>query len=212
MPRAIEAGIRHAGYYHQVISEADDLYQCGGEAARQGLELFTVELENIRAGQARAETRSALLDGFAELCRDYPMHGANFLNLRFHPKEQISWCEAGLAAARRLKDRAAEGALLSNLGMALDDIGESQRSLECQQEALKITREIGDRYGEEQTLGNLGASYQALNQHESAIECYENQSKIAEEVGDGRGAANALMNVGISRQYMGQIKLALDLF
>src|SRR5215213_7568168 len=117
-----EADRRHAKYFLTLLSKADDLYQQGGGEAKQGLELFEREQENIRLGQLRARDLVPLDDESASLCRYYPMYGANLLNLRFHPREQISWGEAALVSARRLNDKHAEGILLSNLGMAYEEL------------------------------------------------------------------------------------------
>jgi tetratricopeptide (TPR) repeat protein len=152
-----DAHIRHAHYYKTILSQADDLYCRGGESADESRKLLDDELKNIRCGQGCSQKQMESDKSMAELCRDYAMHGANLLNLHFHPNEQIEWGEAALESARRLQDQASEAAILSNLGMALEDLGNLSRSLEYQQQALGIAQAVGDRFTEETTLGNLGS-------------------------------------------------------
>src|SRR4051812_23514674 len=98
-----QAQLRHASYYEHVLSVADDMYVQGGESSKRGLEFFENELASIRTGQSRAQSLAAFDNAWAELCRDYSLHGANLLNLRFPPQEQINWGEAALVAVRSLK-------------------------------------------------------------------------------------------------------------
>ncbi|MFC4563698.1 ATP-binding protein [Nocardiopsis mangrovi] len=64
--------------------------------------------------------------------------------------------EIGIMAARRLGDRAAEAALLDNLGYAHTHFHRLTESLESQSAALAIRRESGDRRGEAISHNALG--------------------------------------------------------
>ena len=153
---------RHAAHYEAVALAADDLYLQGGSGLLQGLGLFDLEWGNIQAGQAWAAAGAAEDEAAARLCSAYPDAGAHCLDLRQHPRERIRWREAALAAARRLGDRAAEGAHLGNLGNAYAALGEARRAIAYYEQQLVITREIGDRGGEGSALGNLGNAYADL--------------------------------------------------
>src|SRR5437660_2975251 len=133
------AQIRFATYYATILSNADDLF-CDGQSTNAGLKLFTEELTNIKLGQQHAQANAGVDAAFDVLCRDYPMHGANLLNLTFHPNELVRWGESALISTRRLADKQSEAVILSNLGMAYQDLGELSRALECQKEALSIAR------------------------------------------------------------------------
>src|ERR1019366_2668188 len=104
--------------------------------------------------------------------------GAYCLSLRQHPRERISWLETGLAAARRLRNRPAEGVHLGNLGPAHRSLGEYRRAIEYHEQALLIDREIGDRRGEGQDLGSLGNAYHALGEYRRSIQYYEQALQI----------------------------------
>jgi tetratricopeptide (TPR) repeat protein len=193
----------HAEHYLSVLWETDKLYKQGGDAIKHGLALFDLEWRNIQTGQAWAESQSGENDVAAALCSDYPSAGVYLLTLRQHPREQISWLEAALVAARRLNDRIAEGRHLGNLGLAYADLGEMRSVIELYEQALVIAREIGDRHGEGSVLGNLGLAYADLGETRRAIEFYEQHLAIAREIGDRSGEGNALGNVSLALDELG---------
>ncbi len=223
-PDRADAGQRHAAHYADVIGVANQLYLQGGESLRAGLALFDLEWPNIQAGQAWAAARSTLPplsetgegwgegDTVAQLCSDYPDAGTYCLNLRLHPREWINWLEAALSAARKLKDRQAEGNSLGNLGAAYAALGEARRAIEFYQQQLVVTREIGDRRGEGNALGNLGNAYAALGEARRAIEFYEQALKIEIEIGDRRAEGNALGNLGIAYKNLGEARRAIEFY
>lgn len=181
--------MRHSAYYLEVLAAAGELYLKGGEAITRGLALFDLEWRNIQVGQAWANRQSGENDTAVALCNAYPDAGIYVLDLRQHPREKISWLEAALAAARRLKDRAAEGMHLGNLGLAYAALGETRRAIEFYEQRLAIAREIGDRRGEGNALFNtalalaeLGDRAKAIAHAEAALEIYEQiESPYAEK-------------------------------
>ena len=205
-----DSQMRHAVYYVGVLGQADQLYLQGGDTIKGGLSLFDLERRNIQAGQSWAEKQSGANDRAASLCNDYPDAGVYVLNLRQHPREQILWLKAALAAARRLKSRADEGMHLCNLGNAYNDLGEARRAIEFHKQALAISREVGDRHREGQDLGNLGIAYTILGETRHAIEFHEQYLAIAREIGDRRGEGNALGNLGYAYDVLGEHRRAIE--
>src|SRR3989441_4614988 len=186
---------RHAEHYKDVTAAANKLYLQGGELQKNGLVLFDAEWANTQAGQAWAAAHATEDDAAAALCSAYPDAGAYCLNLRLHPREQIRWREAALAAARQLKNRAAEGFHLGNLGVAYRALGDYRRAIEYYEQHLQIAREIGDRGGEGGALGNLGVAYGALGESRRAIEYLEQALTILREIGNRGGEGSALGNL-----------------
>jgi len=204
------AALRHAAHYLAVLRSADDLYKKGGDSMMRGLALFDLERGNIQAGQAWAAANATTEPGAARLCSGYPDWGTNVLLLRQHPREQIRWREPALAAARQLKDRAAEGVHLGNLGIAHDSLGDYQRAIKHHQDALAIAQERGDREGEGAALGNLGIAYSYLGEYGRAIEYHEQHLAIAREIGDRRGEGNSLGNLGLAYYFFGDYHRAIE--
>jgi len=207
------AAQRHAEYYYNVLSVADQIFAQGKENSLAGLKIFDQEKANIVAGQSWAETN--IDDNFPvalELCKSYPNAGAYVLDLRFTPLQKIPWLNAGLQASRQLRDRGTEGAHLGNLGLAYSHLGEPKKAIEYYEQALKISREIGDRRGEGNHLGNLGSAYSDLGEPKKAIEYYEQALKISREIGDRRGEGNRLGNLGSAYSDLGEPKKAIEYY
>ena len=203
---------RHAGYYESVLRAANKLYMQGHDSIQHGLGLFELEWRNIQAGQAWAATNATIEDDAARSCSDYPDAGAYLLNLRQHPREQIRWREAALAAARRMKNRGAEGVHLSNLGIAYADLGETRKAIEFYEQALVIDREIGDRRSEGRVLIGLGVAYANLGETRKAIEYHEQALVIDREIGDRRGEGAVLGNLGVAYKNLGETRKAIEFY
>jgi tetratricopeptide (TPR) repeat protein len=203
-----EPSLRHAQHYLEVLRAADGLYKKGGDSLMSGLALFDLEWGNIEAGQAWAKGNAADNGTTAAICSDYPYSGANCLSLRQHPREWIGWLEAGLAAARRSKNRSAEGVHLGNLGNAYISLGEYRRAIEYHEQVLRIAREIGDRRVEASALGGLGIAHSSLGEYRRAIEYHEQYLHIAREIGDQRGESNALGSLGNAYQLLAEYRRA----
>ena len=194
---------RHAQYYAAMLRIANTLYMQGGDNILTALKRFDTEWPNIQAGQAWAAAHAERDEAAATLCDDYPYAGADLLNLRLPPRQQIPWLKAALAAAQRLRHRQAEGNHLGNLGLAYWNLGEPRRAIEYYEQCLLLHREIGDRRGEGSTLGNLGVAYRLLGERHRAIEYYEQALLIAREIGDRRGEGGDLGNLGLAYADLG---------
>jgi len=64
MPDLREARLRHTEHYATVLRAANELYQQGGNALKQGLAFFDLNWENIKTGQRNAEKK---LENFCAL-------------------------------------------------------------------------------------------------------------------------------------------------
>ena len=109
---------RHAEHYRDIAARSDDVYLKGRDTAVQGLRLFRVEWENIRAGQAWAAGRASQDDAAARLCSSYSDAAEACLEALMGSSRADLWHEAALAAAKRLGDRVAECSHLDALGFA----------------------------------------------------------------------------------------------
>ena len=205
-----EASLRHARHYLDVLRHCDDLYLKGGDSLMSGLALFDLERGDVEAGLTWAAENAAGDSAAAGICNDYPDAGVYCFGLRQHPLEWIRWLEAGLAAARRLGDRAGESAHLGNLGVAYRNLGEHRRAITYYEQHLGIAREIGDRRGEGNALGNLGIAYKDLGEYRRAITYCEQHLGIAREIGDRRGEGNALGNLGVAYNNLGEHRRAIE--
>ena len=135
----------------------------------------------------------------------------------------ISYYEQALVAHRAVRDasrseverkagRLGEGSALANLGVAYAELGEAQRAIDYDEQALAIHREVGDRSWEGADLGYLGQAYSELGETRRAIEYQEQALAIAREIGDRRGEAAGLANLGIAYKELGETQRAIDYY
>ncbi len=201
---------RHAAHFYSVLCAADSLYKNGADWVARSVALFDLERSSIEAGQAWAAAHAAEDPQAAELADNYPDAGTYVISLRLHPRDQIRWREAALAAARWRKDRCREGVHLGNLGSVYADRGETQKAIECHEQSLAIARETGERRAEGNALGNLGVAYAKLGETRKAIELYGLHLVIAREIGDRHGEGNALGNLGLAYADLGEPRKAIE--
>ncbi|NUO79192.1 hypothetical protein HUU05_03875 [candidate division KSB1 bacterium] len=67
MPSILEAQIRHARYYQDVLEQANAYYLRGKEDSRRSLEMFHAEWMNIHAAQLWCEKNSSRNEVFVQL-------------------------------------------------------------------------------------------------------------------------------------------------
>src|SRR5438046_2413533 len=133
-----DAHLRHAEYYFRIVSEMTRLYEQRDEAFRCALTVFDLELNNIRTAQRWLSENVSVERKAVALCSNYADIGATLVDLRLHPTERLRWYEAALASARDLKDRAAEGRHLGNLGVVYLPLGETHRAIEFFEQQLVL--------------------------------------------------------------------------
>jgi tetratricopeptide (TPR) repeat protein len=204
-----QAQFRHATYYMNALQDANTLFEQGAESLYRGLDLFDIEWSNIQAGHAWAEEHASSDYEASLLCNRYPDAGAELLQLRQHPRERVKWLSAALFSARQLKDRAAEGKHLGNLGVTYGYLAKFSQAKECFEQHLSITQEIGDRRGEGQALGNLGNIYTLLGESHKAIKFYQKRFSITREIGDRLGESQSLRNLGAVYFELGKASRAI---
>jgi tetratricopeptide (TPR) repeat protein len=212
---------RHAIYYQQVLSVANELYMQGKDAMTQGLLNFDQERANIQEGHKRAERLASLDDQSAKLCIDYAYLGRNILYLRLDPNEFIRWQETALSGSQRLQKtatseqdrkeyRRAEGYALCLLGHGTADLGEETLAVEYYQQSLLIAQETIDRFLEGRLLGNIGLIYTELNEFEKAIQYYRQSLDISREIDDKQGESITLGNWGLNHDKLGEVVQAIE--
>lgn len=202
----------HAAYFRAVANAADGLYLKGGASLRRGLVLFDQDWHNIRAGFDWSRSNAALNEAAARLCAAYPAAAMYCLSLRHQPREWITWLDAAMAAARRVKDRSAEEIHNGSLGRVYANMGEARRAIDYHQQAVNIARDINDRHGEAAALVSLGNAYVASGEVRQGIEHLDQSLRIARELSDRRAEAHALGALGAAYAELGEMRRAIGCY
>ncbi len=114
----------------------------------------------------------------------------------------------GLEAAERLGDRAAQGHLLTDLGMAHTRINQLVESLECHQRALAIAQGRGDRLGEAHALNLIGLIHLRTRHLDVAAHHFEQAISAFREQDAAHWEATALSNLASTHYSAGRLSEA----
>ncbi len=216
----------HAYHFAKVGAMADDLYLEGKVVA--GLAIFDRERAQIEAAFAwlRPQLECSSVKANASECilvdvvtagpRQKLKLGATALlallvnavvytgqELRFHPRQRISWLEAQLNAARLLGLHEIEVWAIGNLGIAHYDLGDARKAIDFYEQSLIIARQSGNQHGESNALINLSLAYGQLGDARKTIEFAELALPILRELGDKGSEGNMLMSLGNAQLRLG---------
>jgi tetratricopeptide (TPR) repeat protein len=101
-------------------------------------------------------------------------------------REAITIWEQCLKDSRTIRHEESEGAVLGNLGMAYESIGEHTVALHHLKNALRIVEKTGDRNGLTNHLLNLAGSHASLKDYDLSIECQRKALTVFESDGNLR--------------------------
>ena len=130
MSSLYEARLRHARYFESVLAAAQESCVRGAEWQKRGVEQFDSNELNIMTALAWATARAGLDDATDLLCIRYLSLGSSFFTQRQHLNERVRSLEAGLAAARRLRQLSFESLFLHQLSNAYFMLGDYERAVE----------------------------------------------------------------------------------
>jgi len=102
------------------------------------------------------------------------------------------------------------GYYLLHLGSILQRLGDNQKALELDKEALEIARSQQERQMEGQALANIGTVYNAIGQTQQALKSLEQALQALREIGDRAGEASTLNNMALVYWTIGQPQQALE--
>ena len=149
------------------------------------------------------------VSGFAA-ARGWPGHATRlagtvgrYLDIGAHYPDAVTMHGHARQAARQARDRAAEGAALTSLGVAAWRQGRYQHAAGQHRLALAVFRAAADRAGEARALGNLGLVEYGMGRYRQAAADHRQALALYRAIGDGHGEANALSNLGTVEYRMG---------
>ncbi|WLT40012.1 tetratricopeptide repeat protein [Synechocystis sp. B12] len=88
---------------------------------------------------------------------------------------------------RQAGDKTEEMTIINNLGVAYDNLGESEKALQYYAEALALGKSLNDLETIGTSLSNIGLAYNNLGEREKALEYYQEALTMSRSVGDRQG-------------------------
>jgi tetratricopeptide (TPR) repeat protein len=219
MAALIQAHLRHARHYLAMLRSAETLFEQGGAAVPQALELVDKEWLNLESAYEWLVAQADKDEAVARLCSDLPNTGPTILHLRLRPDEIIRRAELALRAAWRLGRTVSEGAALVSLGRAYTNKGQPDRAIQHLEEALALTRTQPRLENVCGVLLNLGIAHYTASEFtrdepaareslQRATSCFSEAKEIAHALNDRKREALLLGSLGNLYQRQNQLDLA----
>src|SRR6266511_644194 len=187
MPPRREARLRHASRFLEQLRHVEDLFQRGGSDAEAAIKGFVEVWPQVQAGQEWVAQNAVGDEKAAWMCSEFAAFsgptGKSLLDIRRHVSERAEWLRSGVAAARRLGDRGAEGVHLHHLGLAHIELHEHARGTECLKEARAIFRAMGERVCEGTACCALGTASSAMGEPRRALRYFRDALRVYRAAG-----------------------------
>lgn len=164
---------------------------------------------NAERANLVAAVALALEHGFWRAAWQLPAALRHFLERGGHWRDWLYTAEAGLAGARRDRERRGEALMLSDLGAANGNVGRLDRSVDLLTQAVMVSLELDDPMYEAQALNNLGIALAMSGQPAAAVDHLQRALDIVRELELPRHQAWTLSNLGLIRARLGQYREAL---
>ena len=188
--------------YYVITAEAADGWLRGRQAAPGSPEFASRDAAlawlDAELASLLAVVQMAADTGRDEVAKSLPLLMAQYLGFRARFGELSAAITAGLTAARRLGDRTAEAAALTNRGLALFGLSRYDEAAVAHLDAAAVFQETGDRHGEGSALNNLGLALHGLRRDDEAAVAHLDAAAVFRETSDRHGEGNALNNLGLA--------------
>lgn len=211
-PEKLKAEKRFATYFLTLAISAGELYSKEGKEKELGLNLFDLEWDNIKKGQAWAHSNSDHDQEADNICLSYTEALIGPLGLRQSSAERIKWFEAAFNSSKRLNEPEAENKYLLLLGVERNNLNQFEEAVDFLEKALRQSRESNDKIIERKALEQLGTSNLALGKPHRAIEFLENELDLLRKSEEGKGEEVVLENLGRTYFQVGENSRALEYF
>ncbi|MBI5931577.1 MAG: tetratricopeptide repeat protein [Chloroflexi bacterium] len=194
---------RLAQHYLSKLRAAETTYHYGHENCEDALALFDQEWPQIKQWHDWSVAHADEDDEMAALCKEFSQVGAELLVVRLHPEERLQWLEAGLAAARSLRDQPAEMVHLYLLARTLRRTGPFDKALDAAQQALVMARQLKNRLYIAKLLNVLGGIFYFQNAYELAQQNYEQALALSKELQEKHEIGLSVNGLGTIAQMQG---------
>lgn len=200
------AQIRHAQYYLSRLAQANLLYNQGGDARREGKAIFDVDWSQIQQGHA---TLKASDDHDAlTVCVRIGIDGYDLLRLRQSVKDHLAWLEAGLDAARTIRDAESERIYLYNIAHALFSANKNDDSYDMTAAGLALARAQNDPAAIAFGLSHMAGCRMRTGQFDEAEAYLQEAESFDLGPDDAFTTAHVYTNYGLVKERQGDYDAA----
>jgi len=153
-----------------------------------------------RLDDATGKEKIGILNQLAGLYWDLP------------PNERIAFAEQAIDLSSKCHDRGSKAESLNHLGIAYNNLGDSQKSINYFLSALRIMEQIDDKNGIAISYRNLAQANFYLDNFDKALEYFQKALNLHEEIGNDTDISQSLTLVGNVKAKTAMYDEALDYY
>jgi DNA-binding SARP family transcriptional activator len=135
----------------------------------------------------------------------------NLLRTQGYVDDMLTTQQAALTASAGQGDSAFRAELLATIGLGQWYLGNSERTIDSFDRALRMFRAIGHQRGEARVLTTMGLVYWRLGRYQDALDCRTAADDLAAELDDQAVWLDAIHLLGLTYWRLGRYRDVLEL-
>ncbi len=171
-------------------------------------------IEQSRSGVRSTET-SALKSRLASVSGKERLEVLNKLAGAYEglsARDRIAFAEEAIDLSERFHDQKSKAEAYNHLGIAYNNIGSNEKSMDWFLKALKIMGQIDNKNGIASSLVNLGQANFYLDNFGKALEYFQKALQVREKTNNEEGISQSLILLGNAEAKMAKYDRALDYY
>lgn len=112
------------------------------------------------------------------------------------PNDRIAFAEQAIELSEAFHDQKSKADAYNHLGVAYNNLGDSQKSMDYFLKALNIMEEINDKNGIANSYLNIGQANFYLDNFNKALEYFQKNLNLRYQIGDKKYISQALNTIG----------------
>jgi len=128
------------------------------------------------------------------------------------PDKRIEFAEQAVDLSEKFHDNKSKAEAYNHLGVAYNNLGDSQKSIDYFLRALKIMEQINDKNGIANSCVNIGQANFYLDNFNKSLEYFQKALKLREEIGDKKNISQSLILIGNVKGRIAKYEEALDYY
>ena len=171
-------------------------------------------IQQSRSGVKSTET-SALKSKLASVSGKEKIEVLNKLAASYEglsARDRIAFAEQAIALSEEFHDQKSKAEAYNHLGIAYNNIGSSEKSIDWFLKALRIMEQIDNKTGIASSLVNLGQANFYLDNFGKAREYFQKALQVREKTNNEEGISQSLILLGNAEAKMANYDRALDYY
>ncbi|MBW2649194.1 MAG: tetratricopeptide repeat protein, partial [Deltaproteobacteria bacterium] len=111
------------------------------------------------------------------------------------PNDRIAFAEQSIKLSEEFHDKKSKAVAFGHLGVAYNNIGNTQKSMDYFLRALNVMEQIDDKSGIANSYLNIGQANFYLDNFDKALEYYQKNLNLRYQIGDKKYISQALNTV-----------------